>query len=82
MDTASPPPTESDPITQALLAERIAVLNTDFGRHEERLDQFEKRLRKIEIETHRRVIVHNHIERFVWIMVSAIVGLAAYFLRG
>ena len=70
-----------DSVNLALIVERISQINTDFGRHEERLESYEKRLRAVELQSHRRAVSINHLERFVWILVAAGVGLLTYFFR-
>ena len=51
-------------------------------RHDERLDRHAERLGALEAETaadHQRSSI---VERFLWIVVSAAVGIGAYFARG
>lgn len=70
-----------DSVNFALLNERISQISADFTRHEDWLASYEKRLRTVELQSHRRAVAINHLERFAWIVVAAGVGLLTYFFR-
>jgi len=51
-------------------------------RHDERLDRHAERLGALEADASAYHQRSNIVERFLWIVVSAVVGLGAYFARG
>ena len=73
----------SDAVSRlAMIEERITHQTTSLSRQNERLDEQDKRIRLLEFQASRRGVMLNYIERFGWIVLTAVIGLLSYFLKG
>ncbi|WP_067582781.1 hypothetical protein [Endozoicomonas ascidiicola] len=72
----------SEAVSQlARIEERIAHQTESMGQIDSRLNDMEARIRTLELQGSSRGILLAGIERFGWIVISAFIGLAAYFFR-
>ena len=65
----------------ARIEERIAHQTENMIQINTRLNDMESRIRSLEFQSSSRGVVIGYIERFGWILMTAAIGLAAYFLR-
>ncbi|WP_419833503.1 hypothetical protein [Endozoicomonas atrinae] len=72
----------SEAVSQlARIEERISHQNENMGTIDARLNDMETRIRTLEQASNSRGVILAGIERFGWIVISAMIGLAAYFVR-
>ena len=72
----------SDAVSQlARIEERISHQTENLGQFDSKLADLEIRVRALETQSSSRGVLLAHIERFGWIFISAMVGLAAYFFK-
>ncbi|WP_299735356.1 hypothetical protein [uncultured Endozoicomonas sp.] len=72
----------SEAVSQlARIEERISHQTENMGQIDSRLNDMEARIRTLELQGSSRGVLLAGIERFGWIAISALIGLAAYFFR-
>ena len=72
----------SEAISQlARIAERISHQNDNLNQVDNKLSDLEGRSRTLELHSSSRAMVIGSIERFGWIVISALIGIVAYFFR-
>ncbi len=72
----------SEAISQlARIKERISHQHDNMNQVDSKLSDLEKRIRTLELQGSSRGVVIGSIERFGWIVMSALIGLVAYFFR-
>ena len=72
----------SEAVSQlARIEERIAHQTEGMSQLDSRLNDMETRIRSLELQSSSRGIIIAHIERFGWILVTALVGVGAYLLK-
>lgn len=72
----------SEAISQlARIEERISHQHDNMNQVDSKLSDLEKRIRTLELQGSSRGVVIGSIERFGWIVMSALIGLVAYFFR-
>ena len=72
----------SEAVSQlARIEERISHQTESMGQIDSRLNDMEARIRTLELQSSSRGVLVAGIERFGWIVISALIGLAAYFFR-
>ncbi|WP_067518580.1 hypothetical protein [Endozoicomonas ascidiicola] len=72
----------SEAISQlARIEERISHQNDNMHQLDAKLSDMESRIRTLELQGSSRGVLLAGIERFGWIVISALIGLAAYFFR-
>ncbi len=72
----------SEAVSQlARIEERISHQNENMGTIDARINDMETRIRTLERASNSRGVILAGIERFGWIVISAMIGLAAYFVR-
>ena len=70
----------SEAISQlARIEERISHQHDNMNQVDSKLSDLEKRIRTLELQGSSRGVVIGSIERFGWIVMSALIGLVAYF---
>ena len=70
----------SEAISQlARIEERISHQHDNMNQVDSKLSDLEKRIRTLELQGSSRGVVIGSIERFGWIVMSALIGLIAYF---
>jgi len=65
----------------ARIEERIAHQTENVGQLDGRLNSLENRIRALEMQGTSRGVILAGIERFGWITITTLVGIAAYFIR-
>ena len=65
----------------ARIEERVATVLKQNDRFFTRMDKIEQRLEEVEAQADVNSNTGRFIERFMWIIVAASIGLIAYFLR-
>ena len=72
----------SEAVSQlARIEERISHQTEGMSQIDARLNDMEARIRALELQSSSRGVLLAGIERFGWIITSALIGLAAYFFR-
>ena len=72
----------SEAVSQlARIEERISHQTESMGQIDSRLNDMEARIRTLELQSSSRGVLLAGIERFGWIVISALIGVAAYFFR-
>ncbi|MBO9484132.1 hypothetical protein [Salinisphaera sp. G21_0] len=65
----------------ARIEERISHQNDNMNQLDSKLSEMEARIRALELQGSSRGVLLAGIERFGWLVVSALIGLVAYFFR-
>ena len=68
-------------VSIARIEERVATVLKQNDRFFTRMDKIEQRLEEVEAQADVNSNTGRFIERFMWIIVAASIGLIAYFLR-
>ena len=68
-------------VSIARIEERVATVLKQNDRFFTRMDKIEQRLEEVEAQADVNSNTGRFIERFMWIIVGASIGLIAYFLR-
>lgn len=72
----------SEAISQlARIEERISHQHDNMNQVDSKLSDLEKRIRTLELQGSSRGVVIGSIERFGWLVVSALIVLVAFFFR-
>ena len=72
----------SEAVSQlARIEERISHQNDNMIQLDSKLSEMEARIRALELQGSSRGVLLAGIERFGWLVVSGLIGLAAYFFR-
>ena len=72
----------SDAIIQlARIEERISNQSESITQLKEKNETLEKRIRNLEHQGSSRGVVFSGIERFFWLIISAIIGIAVYLIK-
>ena len=72
----------SEAISQlARIEERISHQNDNLNQVDNKLSDLEARIRTLELHSSSRAVVIGSIERFGWMVISALIGVVAYFFR-
>lgn len=72
----------TDAISQlARIEERISHQNQNMIQLDAQFKDMEDRIRQLEYQGGTRGVLLRHIERFGWLLISAVIGLLAYFFR-
>ena len=72
----------SEAVSQlARIEERIAHQTESMGQIDARLNDMEARIRTLELQSSSRGVLLAGIERFGWIVISALIGVAAFFYK-
>ncbi|WP_419533726.1 hypothetical protein [Endozoicomonas sp.] len=72
----------SEAVSQlARIEERISHQNDNMNQLDSKLSEMEARIRALELQGSSRGVLLAGIERFGWLVVSALIGLVAFFFR-
>ena len=72
----------SEAVSQlARIEERISHQNDNMNQLDSRLGEMEARIRALELQGSSRGVLLAGMERFGWLVVSALIGLVAFFFR-
>ncbi len=72
----------SEAVSQlARIEERISHQTESMGQIDSRLNDMEARIRTLELQGSSRGVLLAGIERFGWIVISALIGVAAFFYK-